>query len=380
MTSIGIERRPSPASGRAEHVFWDTQEPLSEEFARDWRREVGGSPHAHFEFDLEYLAWEAQFGRHGRALMIGDGERRGVVVLRRHRGRWISGWPWRWNAFMCGADPASPLGMSAADAAWLHAHTSKLAGPQPLTFYLPHPPADGVPGWVAGATVLHDLFHSDAELLNGMEPSKRRLVRRAHAHDITIRVGGGEGDYRSFHRVQQQARARRGLRVETTPERIGARGVLWREWELPWMWLLVARQRDEVVAGVGDGVLRGGVLQGRAAASTLGARRLGATVLLGYEEARRGRDQGHRWLNHGGDTPFKREMCGRLGRSVRMFGWSGGGRAWRLWQRGEAAIMNLRPALARWRRQLGRLRAGAGSRRNFLLGLAWLVNDNRVWG
>jgi len=190
-----------------------------------------------------------------------------------------------------------------------------------------------------------------------MEPSKRRLLRRARGHDFSVETATATCDHRVFHRLQQEGKTRRGIPSEATPEQVEHAGESWREWELPWMWLLVARHEGQVVAGVGNGVCRGGMLQGRATASTLAARRLCASVLLGWEEARLGRDRGHRWFNHGGDTPFKREMSGRLGRSVRVYGWIGGARHRVLWHRGEAVLRNVRPVLARLRR---RLRFGPG--------------------
>jgi hypothetical protein len=254
---------------------------------------------------------------------------------------------------MVGADPGSPLGMTASDAAWLHEQASRLHDPADLITYLPHVPAQGYSGWVAGATVVQDLRRSDEELFENMEPSKRRLARRAMAHEFEVTTAHGPGDLRDFHRLQQESKSRMGLPSEPTPDHVETCGESWREWELPWMWLLLVRQRGALVGGVGNGIRSGGTLQGRTAASSLDARKLGASVLLGYEEVRLGRDLGHRWFNHGGDTAFKREMSGRLGRSIRVYGWLGGSKARSLWHRGEAALRNLRPQLARLRRRLG---------------------------
>ncbi len=330
---------------------WDTRETLLEDFAAVWSETLAESPHAHFALDLEYLAWEAAQGRHARALMFDDHGRRGLMVVRQVGGRWVSGWPWRWQALVRGADPGSPFALSEADAAWLHHQASRVAAPAPLTTFLPHPPPSLVPGFGAGATVIQELDRSDEELLQGMDASKRRLLKRALGHDLESAPAQNEDDFRAFHRLQQEVKQRRGLPKEHTPDHVDRRGGSWREWELPWMWLLTARRNGEILAGVGDGMCRGGAMQARAAASTIDARRMGATVLLGYEEARRGRDLGHRWLNHGGDTPFKREMSGRLGRSVATYAWLGGGSAWRPWQHGEAAIRSLRGHVARWRRE-----------------------------
>ena len=338
---------------QAEIGMWDTREPLPAGFRSAWEATLQQSPHAHFALDLDYLLWEGSRDRHARALLIEGPGRRGAMVQRRAGGRWISGWPWRWQALMCDADPASPLGMTAADACWLHEQVARIAGSADFVTHLPHAPARGLAGWSAGATVVQELGRSDEELFEGMEPSKRRLLRRARNHHVEVIGVPTAEDARAFHRLQQEWKSRMRLPIEPTPETVETSGESWREWELPWMWLLVARQGGEVVAGVGNGVRSRGTLQGRAAASTLEARRLGATVLLGYEEVRLGRDLGHRWFNHGGDTPFKREMSGRLGRSIRVYGWIGGAKSRAWWHRGEAAFRNVRPAFARLRRRLG---------------------------
>ena len=63
-------------------------------------------------------------------------------------------------------------------------------------------------------------------------------------------------------------------------------GLGWREWELPWMWLLVAdARRRRVESGLGDGVRPGGMLEGRTGGSTAEGQRDGAFALLSFEEA-----------------------------------------------------------------------------------------------
>lgn len=337
---------------RVEIAAWDTREPLAPVFRAAWEGALRDSAHAHFALGIDFLLGEAERQRHTRALLIEGGGRRGLLVQRRSGRRWVSGWPWRWQALVCDADPHSPLGMTAADAAWLHESACRYNGDHELLTYLPHAPVRPAAGWRAGSTVLQELQHSDEALFESMEPSKRRLVRRARSHDFEVAAAASDAERRAFHGIQQESKSRLGLPVETTPDRVARPGESWREWELPWMWLLVVRRHGEVQAGVGSGVRPGGVMQGRTAAARLEARRLGATALLGYEESRRGRDLGHRWFNHGGDTPFKREMSGRFGRRIRVFGWlgDGGGRA--LWHHGEAVLRDLKPALARLRRRL----------------------------
>ncbi|MEO5616610.1 MAG: GNAT family N-acetyltransferase [Candidatus Eisenbacteria bacterium] len=337
----------------AEVRAWDTHDPWSGDFAAIWTKALNASPHAHFALDLDFLKWEAARGQKARALLIEGGGRLGLTVQRWEARRWISGWPWRWQALMCDADPGSPMGMTAADAAWLHQSVALYCGRETFLCYLPHAPAPGVAGWAAGATVIQEIGHSDQDLYDSMEPSKRRLAKRARGQNFEIAVARGEEDFRAFYDLQQESKQRRGLPLGSTEEPAPGSGDAWREWELPWMWLLLARQDGKVVAGVGDGIRQGGAMQGRTAAALLEARRFGVTVLLGYEELRRGRDLGHRWFNFGGDTAFKREMSGRLGRRVRVFGWLGGGRGQRLIQMSEASFRRVRPALARWRRRIG---------------------------
>ena len=64
-----------------------------------------------------------------------------------------------------------------------------------------------------------------------------------------------------------------------------------------------------------------------------------------------------RWLNHGGDTVFKREMAGSLGHRVPMWCWLAGGAMWRLPNEAVAAMARIRRHIAE-RRRAGLLRAG----------------------
>ena len=354
---------------------WDTREPLAADFTGRWRDALRDSPHAHFAFELDYLRWESEQGQRSRALMIEGPGRLGLLVQHREARRWVSGWPWRWQALMWGADPGSPVGMTAADAAWLHEAVARYSAAETFLSYLPHAPAQGVPGWAAGATVIQEIAHSDQDLYDSMEPSKRRLAKRARGQNVEIRVASGESEFRAFFQLQEASRQRRGLPADPRTKDSRGSGEVWREWELPWMWLLLAHRNGEVLAGVGDGIHSGGSMQARTAAASLDARRLGVTVLLGYEEMRRGRDLGHRWFNFGGDTPFKREISGRLGRRIRVFGWLGGGRGQKLWQVSEASFRRVRPALARWRRQLGLARGWALTVAQTAAGLAPLIPE-----
>jgi hypothetical protein len=351
--------------------YWDTRTALPADFASAWGDCLERSRHAHFALDLSVLAWEATSGRHARAVLVRRSDRFGLLVLRRSGTGWVSGWPWRWQALVGGENHEAPLGLSAVDARWILSAGSRVASPAPLTVYLPHRPPAGVPGWLAGGTVLQSLRCSDEDLVAAMEPNKRRLLRRARSEDVHVATARSAEDFRSFHQLQQEVRARRGLRYEATPDAIEAAGTGWREWELPWMWLLIGYRRGDVISGLGSSTRSGGMLEGRTSASTPDARRTGATVLLGFEEARSGRDLGHHWLNHGGDTPFKREISGRLGLRARTFGWMGGGSTWRVFQFGVSVLRGTRPALARVRRRLRHLLPG-------LAGLACMIQSDLI--
>jgi hypothetical protein len=186
-----------------------------------------------------------------------------------------------------------------------------------------------------------------------MGSSKRRMVRRAADRGYEVFEARDPATFEAFHRVQSEARARRSVaeRLKTPPGREH-----WREWELPWMWLLVARRDGVLHSGVGDSLIPGGYVDGRTAAATEQGRREGASALLGFEEARRARDRGHRWLNHGGDTFWKREMAGRFGERYPLWCWLSGDR-WALPNTAETTWMSFRPLAARW---LKRWRGGPG--------------------
>jgi len=353
MTKGALPRPHRSCARPADVIAWDTRDPMPAGFREAWNEALSSTTHGHFAYSLDYLAWKNECGgRRSRALLLEGGGRRAVAIQHRAPRRWISGWPWRRQALICGSDPDDPVGMSPADSAWIHRAISHFTGAEASVTYLPCPPERGLLGWPAGATLIQDIGRPDDELLAGMAASKRRLVRRALRNPVEIRPARCESEFQAFFELQQEVWARLGLPCDPVPQRRPAPGQAWREWELPWMWLLLACRDGQVLAGLGDGVLAGGTLQGRAAATTAEARREGVSVLLGYEEMRQGRDLGHRWLNYGGDTPFKREMCGRLGHRVEMFAWPGGDPWQRFWQFGAVALRAMTPKLARLRRRI----------------------------
>jgi hypothetical protein len=128
------------------------------------------------------------------------------------------------------------------------------------------------------------------------------------------------------------------------------------------MWLLLASRQGRVESGLGDGRHPGGMLDGRKAASSPEARRNGAFALLCFEEARRGRDRGHRWINLGGNTVFKQEMAGTLGQPVVMHCWLAGGAAWGLPDHAEALWRRARASAEGVARRVRDARAAGGTR------------------
>lgn len=152
----------------------------------------------------------------------------------------------------------------------------------------------------------------------------------------------------AFHRLQGETERRRGNAGEETPVS-PAPGESWREWELPWMWLLVAVRDGVVEAGSGFGMRPHGALDYRTNASTLEAKRSGANVLLAIEALRRGRDRGCHWMNWGGVTEFKREMGGeRVEVTCRL----GGGAMWSVNNHVTALVRGAQPKLAAWWRSV----------------------------
>ncbi len=331
---------------------WSTREAARPEFDEAWNRVLQRCARANFSLDLDYLRWDARQGLHSRAVLFEHGGLRAVAVLRERQGEFVCGWPWRWQAAFEDEPGRAPvLGFDRAESQSLFAALHRFAAGRRLRCYLPLAPADGTHAYVAGSTVVQSLEHSDEELLNAMQESKRRMVRRSVAAGYRIEDGDSPEHQRAFATIQNEAIARRGD-VPSSLADHPAFGEAWREWELPWMWLLVAVREGEVESGLGDGVRAGGVLEGRAGASTLRARKDGAFALVCYEELRRGRDRGHRWLNHGGDTPFKHEVAGRLGRIIPLHCWLGGGSAWSFANASESWARRVSPRLATWARTL----------------------------
>src|SRR5204863_7278757 len=117
--------------------LWRTDEALPPAFEARWNARLPRSPRAGFSLDAAFLSWSARHGEPGIAALVDEHGRRGALVLRETRDGFACGWPWRWQALVETEDARDPLGMSPADAAWLHEQALEIAGGRRLTCFLP---------------------------------------------------------------------------------------------------------------------------------------------------------------------------------------------------------------------------------------------------
>jgi hypothetical protein len=325
---------------------WRTGDPLDSGFARDWEEAMARAPWAHFALRLDWLRWNHDHGQPGVAVLVEGPGPTGLVAARFERGVWRSGLPWRWQAAVASADREPPALLTRDEAARLFRALERATGGRRVRAFLPVDPPPGVAGFRAGKTLLHRIDVDDAALLAVMDKTKRAAVRKSARDGFTVEEGTSHEQFRGFAEVQRETDRRHGRAPLDGRDDVPPAGERWREWELPWMWLLVARRAGAIGSGFGFALGAGHVLESRAAGSTAEALRAGAFVLLSYEAARRARARGYRWLNWGGDTFFKRDVSGRLGRRVDMHCWLGGGAPWSLTNHAEAAMQRSRLGLA----------------------------------
>ena len=334
-------------------VTWHTPDPIDPGFEGAWRARLARAPHAHFAFGSAYLAWSAARGRTAHAVLADEDGRGAALVLREEKGGLVCGWPWRSGAVVEDAGRAMPEGLTPDERSWLFACAERVAGRARLTCFLPGPP-QGV-GYVAGLTSVIHLERTEAELMQDMDASKRRALKKAQGLGWEVVEAVRPAEWRAFAGLQRVTESRRGAAPAALPED-PAPGESWREWELPWMWLLVAVKDGVVGAGSGFGFLPAGTLDYRTNASAEAAKKEGANVLLGWEAMRRGRERGLRWLNWGGATRFKRDFGGPC---VEIACRLGGGAAWAIPNRLAASLQRARPRIAGAVRKLRRGRAGS---------------------
>lgn len=331
---------------------WSTRTPLAAPFEARWREWGTHAPLANFALRIDHAEHEAAHGRHAILVLAEHRSRRLALVLREVDGELHCGWPWRWQAVMCDHDVTHGPHPDAGEALLMFQVAQAAAEGVRLRMHLPVDPGTRAPGARSGVTIVQRIDVSDEELLDSMDPSKRRLIRRATREGFEVRWGDRPEDRRRYGELDRAAARLRG-ETDVVPDGDPGPGERWREWELPWMRLLVAEREGCVEACVGDGVAPAAMADGRAAVTTPDARRSGVMSLLCHEEARLLRDSGHRWFNHGGDTVFKREVAGRLGKRLEMFVWMGGGRRYAIGNHLESLVARARPAVAAWVRAAG---------------------------
>ncbi len=332
---------------------WSTRTPLPTEFEVRWSEWAQAAPLTNFSIRLDHARWDASCGRHATLVMAEASGRRLILVMREVDGEFHCGWPWRWQAAMCDEGAGRGPGPSETEARLMFEAAQEAAHGIRLRMHLPVDPGSRYPGFRTGVTIIQRIDVSDQELLESMDSNKRRLHRRAIREGFLVRLGDRPEDHRIYGELDRGAMQLRG---DVPPEPVDdpGPGIGWREWEHPWMRLLVAEREGRVEACVGDGIAPGAMVDGRSAVTSLEARKAGVMALLCLEEARLHRDDAHRWLNHGGDTTFKREVSGRLGTRLVMYGWLGGGRRHALANHSEALLWRTRPTIASWVRAVGR--------------------------
>ena len=85
--------------------IWDTTTALSADFSKAWDGRLAKADFAHFALRLDWLQWEAKHGRHARAVLVDDGGRRALLVLRRDKRGWHCGWPCWYRKTSCWPRP-----------------------------------------------------------------------------------------------------------------------------------------------------------------------------------------------------------------------------------------------------------------------------------
>ncbi len=289
-------------------TVWEAGTRLTEAFVAPWSKLLRHSNSANFSMDLEFLDWEQAHGRPSRAVRYEDGG--GCAVVFRHTpSGWQSGWPWRsqvvpdrWNLDGRAWPAPGPLRHALRSCA-------RAAGIHHARIFLPIEAVLEETAYLAGSTISRRLDVAEDELFRGMDHNKRRNLKQALQAGYEVTEARTQEDFLAFATLQVATEIRRGAPRRRLPVTPGT-GEAWREWELPWTWLLLARRAGRIEAGMGFGRFPSGILDCRTNASTPEARQLGANVLLAWEAIRRGRLAGYRRVNWCGNTIFKRGLGG----------------------------------------------------------------------
>ena len=325
---------------------WSTREACARDFGDAWKARLAGSPLAHYAMRLDLLEWQARHGEHALALLVDD-PLPGAIVLRETRLGWACGWPWRWQALVEGDETLA--GLSTEQAGALASAAERAVPGKRLEFFAPEASAAGWPGFKAGTTVMLPLTEPEESLWKRLDKTKQSSIKRATRDGFSVAVADRPEQFRAFRRLQLETDARRDGGEAAPEEASPAPGEAWREWELPWQWLLVAERDGVVEAGSGFGVGEGGTIDYRTNASSIAGKKSGCNFMLAWEAIRRGRERGCRRMNWGGATRFKRDMGGEM---VPIWCGLGGGAAWRLPNEVSASIRRARPRVAAWWRKL----------------------------
>lgn len=322
-------------------IVWDTRENAPNGFDAAWNARLSRCRLSNFTMDLALVRWEAGRGNHARLALADEGPRRAVLLLRETPRGYESGWPWRWQVMLEGAEDA-PFAPSREDAVWLHRQADAVARGRRVMLHLPLPPAGAAPSFFSGGTLVKDMRPSEDEMFKALDTNKRRAVNRARKDGLVVREATTLEQMRAFTELHLVVEARHGYHHPPLVENPGPTEA-WREWEHPWQTLWVAEREGVVVAGSGFGYITGGMMDYRVNASTPEALKAGANALLAWEALCRGRQAGYRAMNWGGDTTFKREMRGER---IETHCWLGGGAMWAIPNHVRAGVAAARARVA----------------------------------
>jgi hypothetical protein len=323
-------------------MVWESGTEAPASFAAAWSERLRHSHCANFSMDLAFIAWEDAHGRPSRAVLHDEG--RGLAaIFRRTPSGWSCGWPWRPQVVLDSGDedahewPAPPEMRRALQACVRAARLDH------ARIFLPADAVDERTAYHAGTTVSVRLDLDETKLFWGMDHNKRHNLKQALGAGFEIAEATTQEDFRAFAKLKVLTELRYGVHAPPIPE-APASGEAWREWELPWTWLLLARRGGRIEAGLGFGRFAAGVLDARENASLPEAKQAGANVLLAWEAIRRGSLAGYRRMNWGGNTIFKRGFGGAV---IPMMCHPEGGPLWRVPDGFEVQWHRARHTLAR---------------------------------